>query len=103
MLDICEKYAIEHNLEFSTDPVPSKSKGKCMYFCGRTNRVKYPEPLELASKKLSWVSTTDHLGDTLSQVANMDKDCQKAHAKFIARITEIREELRFAQPMLVSL
>ena len=45
MLDICDQYAIEHNLEFSTDPIPSKSKSKCMYFCGRLHRVKYPEPL----------------------------------------------------------
>ena len=69
--------------------------------CGRINRVKYPEPLELAGKKLPWVSTADHLGHTLSQVANMDKDCQKARAKFIARSTEVREELRFAQPLHV--
>ena len=101
MLDICDRYAIDHNLEFSTDPVPSKSKSKCMYFCGRINRVKYPEPLELAGKKLPWVSAADHLGHTLSQVANMDKDCQKARANFIARSTEVREELRFAQPLHV--
>ena len=31
----------------------------------------------------------------------MDKDCQKARAKFIARSTEVREELRFAQPLHV--
>ena len=42
----------------------------------RINRVKYPEALELAGKKLPWVSTADHLGHTLSQVADMDKVCQ---------------------------
>ena len=32
MLDICEKYAIEHNLKFSTDSDPKKSKTKCLAF-----------------------------------------------------------------------
>ena len=45
MLQICEDYAHAHNLVFSTDPVPVRSKTKCMYFCGRQGRrVKYPEP-----------------------------------------------------------
>ena len=33
MLECCEKYAVEHNLQFSTDPEPAKSKSKCIYFC----------------------------------------------------------------------
>ena len=32
MLQVCETYAKEHNLVFSTDPVPAKSKSKCLYF-----------------------------------------------------------------------
>ena len=34
MVKICEEYGIEHNLLFSTDPDPNRSKTKCMYFCG---------------------------------------------------------------------
>ena len=30
MLECCENYADEHNLKFPTDPVPSKSKSKCI-------------------------------------------------------------------------
>ena len=33
MLKVCERYAARHNLQFSTDPVPSKSKSKCLYMC----------------------------------------------------------------------
>ena len=101
MLNVCQSYAIEHNLEFSTDPVPTKSKSKCIYFCGRLSRVTYPDPLELAGKKLPWVLSADHLGHTLSQKTNMEKDCQRARAKFIAKSTEVREALRFAQPLHV--
>ena len=31
----------------------------------------------------------------------MEKDCQRARAKFIAKSTEVREALRFAQPLHV--
>ena len=98
MINICEEYALEHNLEFSTNPVPSKSKSKCIYFCGRLNGVKYPDQLVLNGKKLPWVTTADHLGHCLSQMTNMEKDCDRARAKFISKSTEVRDQLRFAQP-----
>ena len=98
MLNICEKYSSEHNLEFSTNPVPSKSKTKCIYFCGRLNGVKYPDQLVLNGKKLPWVTTADHLGHCLSQMTNMEKDCERARAKFISKSTETRDQLRFAKP-----
>ena len=31
MIQVCENYAIDHNLVFSTDPVPAKSKTKCIF------------------------------------------------------------------------
>ena len=99
MIQVCEVYASEHNLVFSTDPVPSKSKSKCMYFCGRLGgRVKYPAPLQLAGKDLPWVETADHLGHTLHQLTSMDKDCQRARGRFISKSTEIRDQLSFAHP-----
>ena len=33
MLTLCEDYAGENNLEFSTDPNPAKSKSKCIFMC----------------------------------------------------------------------
>ena len=94
MFNICDDYASDHNLEFSTDTVPSNSKSKCIYFFGRLNRVKYPDPVKLAGKELPWVVTAEHLGHTLSQQVNMDKDCQRAKSKFIAKSSE---QLKFAQ------
>ena len=35
MLKICEDYAEENNLEFSTDPDPVKSKSKCIFYAGQ--------------------------------------------------------------------
>ena len=86
------------HLVFSTDPIPAKSKSKCVYFCGRPGKVKYPQPVELEGKDLPWVESADHLGHTLSQLTNMGKDCQRARGTFIRKTIEVREQLSFAQP-----
>ena len=39
--------AVEHKLIFSTDPVLALAKTKCIFFCGRRGKVKYPEPVKL--------------------------------------------------------
>ena len=96
MLNVCQSYAVEHNLVFSTDPVPALSKTKCIFFCGRSGRVKYPDHVQLDGKNLPWVEQADHLGHTLHQLVNMEKDCQRARARFIAKTVELREELSFA-------
>ena len=100
MLQICEIYAADHNLVFSTDPVPSQSKTKCIYFCGRQGKkVRYPEPLKLDGKDLPWVEEAEHLGHVLHQTCSMDKDCQRAKNSYIAKSMDILEDLRFATPV----
>ena len=98
MLAICERYGKEHNLVFSTDPVPRLSKTKCMYFCGRSNNVQYPAPVQLDGKDLPWVDHAEHLGHTLHQSVTMDMDCHRARAKFIDKSVHTREQFYFAQP-----
>ena len=98
MLNVCESYALEHTLVFSTDPVPAKSKTKCMYFCGRPGKVKYPDPVQLGGEDLPWVESALHLGHTLHQLSNMDKDAQRARGTFISKTVDLREQLSFAQP-----
>ena len=34
MLNKCEDYAARHNIMFSTDPIPEKSKSKCVFVTG---------------------------------------------------------------------
>jgi hypothetical protein len=50
----------------------------------------------LDGKDLPWVESADHLGHTLHQMTNMEKDCQRASGKFIAKTLEIREQLALA-------
>ena len=98
MLKVCEAYAGEHNLVFSTDPVPAKSKTKCMLFCGRSGKVRYPDPLQLDGKDLPWVERADHLGHIIHQTTNMEADCRRGRAKFISKSVEIRNQLSFTAP-----
>ena len=49
MLQVCEKYAADHHLQFSTDPEPSKSK--CLYMCGQLE-TEYPKPVRLCGQDL---------------------------------------------------
>ena len=101
MVKICQKYGEDHNLVFSTDPVPALSKTKCLYFCGRTGRVKYPDPVQLDGKDLPWVESADHLGHKLWQKSSMEKDCNRARGKFIQKTVELREQLSFANPQQI--
>ena len=98
MVSVCEKYGRDQNLVFSTDPVPAKSKTKCMFFCGRTGDVRYPEPVKLEGKDLPWVEHAEHLGHTLHQSVTMEMDCNRARAKFIDKTVDVREQFAFAHP-----
>ena len=101
MLNVCEKFANDNNLTFSTDPCPSKSKTKCMFICGKMNNVNYPAPLQLNGRDLPWVHTATHLGHELHQLGNMEHDADIKRAKFIQNSMEIRELFGFAHPVQV--
>jgi hypothetical protein len=98
MLETCENYAQRHNLEYSTDPNPSKSKSKCIYFSGKARNVQLPDPLQLNGEDLPWVATAEHLGHTLHQDCTMDQDARVKRAKFIDKTCELREIFDFAHP-----
>ena len=82
MLRVCELYADEHNLQFSTDPEPSKSKTKCLYMCGNLETL-YPSPLKLCGQELPWVQHATHLGHELHQTCSMEFDANIKRAQFI--------------------
>ena len=93
MLKTCEKYAQEHNLAFSTDPHPSKSKSKCLYFSGKARNVQLPDPLQLFGADLPWVASAEHLGHTLHKDCTMDLDAKIKRGRFIEKTCELREHL----------
>ena len=101
MLNVCEKYAASHNLVFSTDPVPAKSKTKCILFCGKARKIKYPDPVILNSEELPWVTSAEHLGHMLDQSLSMEKDCNRSRAKYVSKSVEIRNEMVLVNPQVV--
>ena len=97
MLSKCEEFAIENNLVFSTDPVPSKSKTKCLFITGK-NKIEKPAPLILNGKELPWVDTASHLGHELHVDGTMEHDARCKKYSFIEKTTQIRETFNFAHP-----
>ena len=94
MLTICEEFAEEHNLKFSTDENPSKCKTKCTVFSYGNPEV---SDMRLCGNILPWVSEFKHLGNTISNVGGLtDQDIVIKRAQFISKNIEIRQEFYFA-------
>ena len=52
MLEVCETYARNYNICFSTDPDPVKSKSKCIFMIGNKKNLPRPAPLLLEGTEL---------------------------------------------------
>ena len=98
MIDTCERFARKYNLQFSTDPDPSKSKSKCIFVCGLNRKKEEPVPLVLNGKDLPWVESALHLGHVLHESGTMNQDIKAKRAGFIGESTECRERFGFASP-----
>ena len=66
MMDTCEKFDKDQNLQFSTNPDPRKSKTKCIAFLKKPRELK---PIKLNGNNLPWINSPEkviHLGTTLT-------------------------------------
>ena len=96
MINTCQEYCQAHNLRFSTDPNPKKSKTKCMSFLFKQREI---PKLSLGGNPLPWVPTGKHLGINLENTINgLKKDILIKRAKFIDKSNEIMQEFYFAHP-----
>ena len=79
MIDTCSNYTNQHHLSFSTNENKNKSKTKCKAFMHRFRNL---IELDLNSKKLPWVSSTKHLGSTITNDIRclMDQDIMEKRA-----------------------
>jgi hypothetical protein len=94
MLRVCERYAGDHNLKFSTDVNPNKSKTKCMAFLHKPRQLR---KLKLCGDELPWVEKGKHLG---VRVANdprniLGGDILEKRARYIQRNNELMQEFSF--------
>ena len=103
MLELCDSYAKDHNLVFSTDPNPELSKTKCLFMVGkvRGGQVHYPKPVRLSGIDLPWVTSANHLGHTLHQDCTMEEDARSKRMSFISDSLDIRDMFSWAHPRQV--
>ena len=96
MLEICERFATNHNLKFSTDPDLVKCKTKCIAFMKKPKRL--PD-MRLCGNNLPWVNTFKHLGNNISnQNCFTDQDISVKRAIFVNNSIELNQEFSFADP-----
>ena len=95
MVSTCQQYAKSHNLSFSTHDNPKKSKTKCMAFLKKKRTLRN---ITLADKKLPWISSIKHLGTTITDDLNMNRDALEKRAQYVAKNNELMQEFHYAHP-----
>ena len=98
MLNTVEDFAARHNISFSTDPDPKKSKSKCIFVVGKRRGLSKPSPLMLCGNSLPWVQSAVHLGHELHECGDMDHDAVIKRAQFIGKSVEVRTMFSWASP-----
>ena len=93
MIAICQEYGIVHNLLFSADPIPSRSKTKSVLFYGKKTVRNYPSPVVLNGEELPCVEKVDHLSNSLHQSLTIESDAVRARTIFMSRVSEERSIL----------
>ena len=96
MIDICSDYAGKHNLSFSTNENPNKSKTKCIAFIEKKEQP--ARKMFLGQKPLPWLTSIKHLGVTINDMMNIGQDIMEKRAQYIVKINELRQEYHFADP-----
>ena len=96
MLTICDDYASEHGLRFSTDPNPKKCKTKCISFLRNEREVR---KMTLCGNFLPWVKTGKHVGNNVNEsIDGMKYDMSIKRASYISKNCELLQEFSFAHP-----
>ena len=96
MLLLCQNYAEEHNLKFSTDKNPKKSKTKCLAFLKKNREL---GPLLMCGNPLPWDESGKHLGNYIENKSRgMKMDISVKRAQFISKNNEILQEFNFSHP-----
>lgn len=101
MTTICENFAKEMSLKFSTNLVIEKSKTKCIIFNKDNLNSDFIHPIILNGQELPYVSEIKHLGNVLQIDNSMNNDCNIKRAKFISKLHSLGQEFYFADPVSV--
>ena len=96
MLKTCEDYSKTHNLVFSTNPGPSKSKTKCLAFLHKPKTLR---KMMLCGDPLPWWDSGNHLGNKIVTSSDgIKQDMREKRARYVGRNAELCQEFDFAHP-----
>ena len=98
MTNICELFADNYNLKFSTNVNVSKSKTKCAIFSHTLIDTSIVCPIMLNNLQLPFVHEFKHLGNILQSDNSMTKDCSLKRACFISKVHSLNQEFYFSDP-----
>jgi hypothetical protein len=97
MINICQEFALSHNLKFSTNSDPVKSKTKCIHFSRK--QIDLAE-IQLNGNTLPWVESAHHVGNILERDNSFSKNIRMKRGSFIGRVHSIFQEFYFANPLV---
>ena len=97
MVTICEKFAKEMSLKFSTNNNPDKSKTKCVVFTKVKGLKNSLAPIILNGDPLPWVDKVKHLGNILESDNSMRADCLSKRGKFIGKVNSLLQEFGYVE------
>ena len=101
MVNIAEEYSEQHNIKFSTDPIPSKSKTKGIIFRKNTQKVETAK-ISLCGNLLPWIDCAKYLGNKWTNIKNiLNDDVKVKRAKYIEKNCELIQEFYFVHPELL--
>ena len=100
MVDICDKFAKERNLKFSTSVDPIKSKTKCIVFSKKVRDRQNVAPVLLNGDPLPWVEEVKHLGNVLESDSSMARDIAIKRAKFKWKLNSLSQEFHYVSPQV---
>ena len=101
MTSLCENYATEHHLKFSTNENVAKSKTKCIVFSNPVVNTDNICPIMLNNMPLPYVKELKHLGNILESNNSMSMDCRYKCAKFISKVHSLNQEFHYADPYTI--
>ena len=101
MISIAETYADLHNIKFSTNPNPNKSKTKGIIFRNSNKNVE-PEKIVLSGNSLPWIEGAKYLGNYVTnQINGLQKDIMQKRSKYIEKNTELLQQFNHVHPELL--
>ena len=99
VMKTCEEYAKTHNLQFSNNSDPNKSKTKCLAFLKNGKRDIDLKKIILNGNELPWVDCGKHIGNNIeNNLDGMQKDIRIKRATYIQKNCELNQEFHFTHP-----